>query len=305
MADKGRERASKGAHEVAKAVSGAKEEADDTARGVASSAPFRWAVRGGYIVRGGLYGFMGVLALLLALGTPTTTADQRGSLFLLPSGAARIILLPLIIGALVSYSAWGFVRALYDPLGRGSDASGIAARVGFAWSSLNYFALAIFGGFVLLGRATSNGRNSIYVLVHTVLSVPAGRIAIIVAGAIGTLAGLGQFWDAYRAAFRRDLNRRQMSPTQRVSVDRLGRAGMIARGVIFTIVGYFILVAGISDQASKTKSIAGAFFAVDGAPMGRVLLGLVAAGFIALGAHSVAQGIWIRLPKRRAQVSRD
>lgn len=253
------------------------------------------AARFGYVVRGLLYGAMGVLAVDLALGGAATTTDQRGAVYLLATHPVTRLFLVAVIVALAAYSAWGFIRAVYDPLKRGDDAAGLVARLGFAWSGLNYAALLVFAFGVLIGNVKSRS-DPVQPLVSWGLNLPAGGVIVVVAGAIAIVAGLGQFADAYRAGFRKDLKRTTMTWQQRLVVDLLGRFGMVARGVIFTVVGLFILRAGLHRDAARAHGFGPAFQAIGQAPMGRALLGAVALGFVALGLHSFANARWIRMP---------
>jgi len=255
-------------------------------------------MRAGLVVRGLIYGAMGLLALLLAFGLPVQTTDQRGAVYLLHTNLfTRILLLGAVV-ALLAYSLWGFIRAVFDPLHRGDSPAGISSRVGFAWSGLNYLGLAIFaGGLVLGGGGKSGDKDAVQSIVEWALKLPAGGLIVIVAGGVGVISGLAQFVDAYRAGFRRDLKRNQMTEDERMAVDNLGRFGMVARGVIFTFVGGFILQAGLHHEADEAHSFGYAFVAVSEAPAGRVLLGILALGFIALGVHSMANARWVRVPK--------
>src|SRR6266542_2670313 len=80
--------------------------------------------RVGYVVRGVLYAAMGTFALGLALGIGGIATDQSGSLVILSGGpTGKVLLLGVVVG-LGAYAAWGFVRAIYDPLHRGDDAVG-------------------------------------------------------------------------------------------------------------------------------------------------------------------------------------
>jgi Domain of Unknown Function (DUF1206) len=260
-----------------------------------------WAERTarlGYVVRGFIYGTMGVLALGLAIGRGSDTTDQRGTLALLGANPVTKIFLLVVITSLLAYSGWGFIRAIYDPLHRGDDPAGIASRIGFAWSGLNYAALAIFGAGLLLGASTGHGGDSVQQIVAWALQLPAGGVIVIGAGVIGIIGGLNQFVDAYRAGFRKDLKRNTMARWQRMAVDGFGRFGMVARGVIFTMVGIFILDAGLHHNASDAHSFGPAFEAVAREPLGHVLLAIVALGFIALGLHSWANARWVRMPKK-------
>jgi hypothetical protein len=106
---------------------------------------------------------------------------------------------------------------------------------------------------------------------------------------------LGQFLEAYRATFASDLKGAEMSERQRTNVIRLGRFGMFARGVIFLVIGWFVVQAGLHHDPGRVQGFGGAFAFLLGQPFGRVLLGIVALGFVALGLHSFACARWIRL----------
>jgi hypothetical protein len=107
--------------------------------------------------------------------------------------------------------------------------------------------------------------------------------------------GLAQFFEAYRAGFRRDLRRSEMSPEERRAADFLGRFGLVGRGVTFVVVGWFLVQAGLHHDPAQAHGYGGAFVFLLDQPMGRWLLGVTAAGFVALGLHSLACARWIRL----------
>jgi hypothetical protein len=86
-----------------------------------------------------------------------------------------------------------------------------------------------------------------------------------------------------------------MSRSVRRVVIMLGRFGMFARGVIFLVIGWFVVQAGIHHDPAETQGFSGAFVFLLAQPFGRVLLGVVALGFVALGLHSFACARWVRL----------
>ena len=53
------------------------------------------------------------------------------------------IMLYVILAGLVGYGLWGFIRAIVDPLHKGTDAKGIAERIGYAISGISYWLLAL------------------------------------------------------------------------------------------------------------------------------------------------------------------
>ena len=249
----------------------------------------------GYLVRGALYAVMGLLALKIVLSVAGGQAtDLTGSLVVMVSNPfGKLVLIIAAIG-LTAYSIWGFTRAIFDPLHRGSDASGYMARLGFVTSALSYAAIVLFAVQLLAGSgATTNDgtKNTI----ASVLTHPAGGALTILIGLIVIGVALGQFLEAYRATFARDLKGAEMSPRTRDIVVKLGRFGMFARGVIFLIIGWFVVQAGIHHDPAQTQGFSGAFVFLLAQPFGRILLGIVALGFVALGVHSFACARWIRL----------
>jgi fumarate reductase subunit D len=261
----------------------------------AGSPLFRFLERLGYAARGALYTVMGLLAFGIALSVGGGQAtDLSGSLvFLISNPFGKLVLIVMAIG-LASYSLWGFIRAIYDPMHRGSDAPGYMARLGFVSSALSYAAIVIFALQILAGSGGAAG-DTTKTTIASILTHPGGGPVTIVIGLIALGIALGQFLEAYRASFQKDLKGAEMTERQRINVIRLGRFGMFARGVIFLVIGWFLVQAGLHHDAGKVQGFGGAFTFLLGQPFGRVLLGIVAVGFVALGLHSFACARWIRL----------
>jgi fumarate reductase subunit D len=254
----------------------------------------------GYAVRGALYAVMGLLALGIAVSVgPGETTDLSGSLvFLTGNPFGKLVLIVAAVG-LSAYSLWGLTRAIYDPLHRGSDASGYGARLGFITSALSYAAIVILSLELLAGSGAPSG-DSTQKTIASVLTHPAGGPLTILIGLIAIAVGLGQFLEAYQANFAKDLKSAEMSQSERTWAIRFGRFGMFARGVVFVVIGWFVVQAGIHHDAGQAQGFGGAFQFLLGQPFGRVLLGVIALGFVALGLHSFACARWIRLMGRTA-----
>jgi hypothetical protein len=249
----------------------------------------------GYVVRGTLYAVMGFLALKIALATPGGKAtDLSGSLvWLIGNPLGKVVLIVTIIG-LAAYSLWGFVRAIYDPLHRGRDAKGIAARIGFLTSAFSYAAIAFFALQILAGQGGAS-HDSTQRTVSTLLTNPAGGVITVVLGLFSLVIGVGQFIEAYRAIFKNDLKAGAMSQSERDITVGLGRFGMATRGVAFLLIGWFLIQAGLHHDAAEAHGYSGTFLFLLAEPYGRWLVGIIALGFIALGLHSYACARWVRL----------
>ncbi len=249
----------------------------------------------GYLVRGALYAVMGLLALGIALriGGGQTTDLSGSLLFLVANPFGKLVLVVAAIG-LAAYSLWGFVRAIYDPLHRGSGASGYAARLGFVSSAVSYAVIAFLAVQLLAGSSAPSG-DTTQKTIASVLTHPAGGGLTILIGLVAIAIGFGQFLEAYQANFAKDLKGAEMSQAERTWAIRFGRFGMFARGVTFLVIGWFVVQAGIHHDPAQAQGFGGAFVFLLGQPFGRVLLGIIALGFVALGLHSLACARWIRL----------
>ena len=259
---------------------------------------FERLARFGYIIRGLLYGAMGATGIGFALGVWQRTTDQRGALSLLNGNPLKVVAVVAVIAGLAAYSLWGFIRAMYDPLHRGDKPQGVVARLGFAWSGLSYAGLLFFTIQFLLGLNKGDGSDSIEKPIRFVMSHPFGVALTVVIGVVAVIAGLGQFVDALMAGFRKDLKRGEMSEAERKVAEYLGRFGMFSRGVIFTMLGAFIVQAALHHDPHRAEGMGAAFQTLAQQPGGHLLLFIVASGFIALALHSFASARWIKMGTR-------
>jgi hypothetical protein len=131
------------------------------------------------------------------------------------------------------------------------------------------------------------------------MAQPFGVLLTGVVGVIAVLIGLGQFVDGVKATFRKDMKRSEMSKGEQRVAASLGRFGMFARGVIFTMLGAFVVQAALHHDASRAQGMGAGFQDLALQPYGHLLLLVVAAGFIALGLHSIASARWIGMTTGR------
>jgi hypothetical protein len=269
--------------------------AADPVRHVAADPKLKLLERVGYAVRGLLYIVMGFLVLRIALGQRGGKAtDLSGSLLWLTGNPFGSLVLVVAIVGLAAYSIWGVIRAVYDPLHRGSDKTGIAARLGFLTSAFSYAAIALFALQILAGQGSAS-HDGTQKTISSLLSNPAGGFITIALGVIAIGIGIGQLIESYRATFKNDFKAGAMSESERDAAILFGRFGMAARGVTFLVVGWFLMQAGIHHDPREVHGFGGAFLFLLAQPYGHVLVAVIALGFIALGLHSLACARWVRL----------
>ncbi|MGZ6053412.1 MAG: DUF1206 domain-containing protein, partial [Isosphaeraceae bacterium] len=135
--------------------------------------------------------------------------------------------------------------------------------------------------------------------VTSILAHPLGGWLTVIIGVVTLGIGVGQFVEAYRATFKQDLKGAEMTASEKSIAVGLGRFGMFARGVTFLVIGWFLIQAGIHNDAGQVHGFGGAFLFLLAQSYGKLLLGVIALGFVALGLHSLACARWIRLMGNR------
>ena len=277
-----------------------KEGVKKAARDATTSALMEDLERLGYVVRGVVYGVIGLLALQVVVGGGGKLTDTQGAIGALGSTPLGSVLLYGILAGLVGYGLWGLIRAVVDPLHKGRDAKGIAQRVGFAVSGISYLLLALATFNLIRGTSVAqNGAQTAQLqqTAGTILSKPWGAWVIGLVALIIIGLGLLQMYQGVRRDFDQQFNPYALNSNQRKWISRLGRFGAAARGLVFTLIGLFLLLAAYHKDPSLAKGIDGVLASILHQPYGLWLLGIVALGLIAFGIYSALSGFWLRLKR--------
>jgi hypothetical protein len=241
--------------------------------------------RAGYAARGAVYALVGFLAVETALGARSRPTDTRGALQEM-AGRSLALLWAVAIG-LAGYALWRIVQGLLNPERKKNDLKGLAHRVGRVGSGLIYGGLALAAVRIALGAHGGGDASSYRVWTAKLMSEPFGRWLVAAVG-IGVIAGgLFQIRRGWTEKFRQEIRLQEMDATERKVALNSGKLGLIARGVVFLISGWFLIQAAWRFDPRQARGLGGALAALAGQPHGAVLLGLVAVGLIAFGAYSI------------------
>ena len=115
------------------------------------------------------------------------------------------------------------------------------------------------------------------------------------AGVIVIGVGISYLYQAYKGKFRRYFKLHQMSVTEQTWAMRFGRFGIAARGIVFGIIGIFLIQAARYSNASEVKGLGGALAVLAAQPYGPWILGFVALGLIAYGIYSLLEARYRRI----------
>ena len=247
--------------------------------------------RFGYVAKGFVYGAIGILALLAAFTTGGKTTGTSGALQTIANQPFGQILLILIAIGLVGYVIWRLVQAFNDPEKKGTDAKGIFSRLGYALSGLAYAGVAFNAALLAFGNnsGSSGGSSSKQDWTATVMQQPFGRWLVGIGGALIIGIGFYRIYEAYKTKFRKQLDLSELSAKQEKWLVNISRFGIAARGVVFVMIGFFVIEAAENYNPQNVRGLDGALLVLAQQPYGKVLLGLMALGLIAYAVYLCLQ----------------
>lgn len=265
--------------------------AENTARSAANSRVMRGLARVGYAAKGVVYVIIAILAGRLALGKSGQSPDQRGALRAVAGEPFGHVLLILIAIGLLAFGLWSLIQAIFDTEGLGRKAKGIIARIGYGVVGLAYIVLA-YGAYQLFtgnGNGGSSTTTTTQDATAKLLTLPFGVALVVIIGLVMLGVAVYLYARAWRAKFQRRLALSHLRPPVRKTMISLGRLGYAALGVVFTIIGIFLIVAAVQFNPKQAKGLDTAIAELQKLPLGQVLLFLVALGLLAYGIYSFVE----------------
>lgn len=237
--------------------------------------------RVGLVAKGVSYALVGFLALEVALGKGGRATSRQGALATIAGHSwGKALLVTLAIG-FAAYALWRLAETIW-PSGDDGFLKRTAKRIGTLvraaiYAGLTYSALKIAFG--------SGGEESQNAKAHQataqVLSWDNGKWIVGVAG--GALAAAG-LYNAYRGLtrkFTKHWDTARMGATARRWGERIGLVGLVARAIVFGLVGAFMIKAAIEYDPREAIGLDGALQKLANQAYGSWLLGLTAAGLVA------------------------
>lgn len=229
----------------------------------------------GYAVSGVLHLLIAWLGLQVAFGRKGANADASGAMALVASS-------PLGLFVLVAIAA-AFVLLAVRQVGECLRSHATGDRVKAAAKAAVYLALASGAVSILMGSGTS-GKQQAKDATATLMDLPLGPVLVLVTGI--AVAGIGGYhiYKGWKERFRNDLASTP-SPVFVIA----GKVGYIAKGIALIAVGFGLVIAGISHQASQSQGLDGALHQMVSLPWGQAIVTLVAAGFACFGVYSFSR----------------
>lgn len=238
--------------------------------------------RAGWFARGVVYCLLASLALTGAGASDASPQGVFRSVQDMPAGTWALGLLAI---GLAFYGVYRLYSAAMDTEDKGSRAKGVAVRIGYAASGLAHLFLAYAAIRLALGQPSGGADEQR--AAGMMLDIPLGG-TILGALGLGFLAAAAhQLAKAWTTEFMQE-----MAPGAPRWVVPVGRAGLVARAVVFAVIGASLISAGWFGIAGKVKGLGDALSALADHPE---LYALVAIGLFLFGVHSFVDSRWRRI----------
>ena len=268
-----------------------------SSHGLSRQQPKKWIerlARFGYAAKGVVYMLVGILAFQSAINWGGRATSSEGAILTVASQPFGKVILLLVAVGLSGYVLWQLVQAAFDPEHDDSGPSTIARRLSYAVGGLVYGSLVMFALRVVFNQPTT-GSDSSGQQAATLLSQPFGQWLLGALGVAFIAYGCFYFYRAYSTNFRRHLKLAEMSAKEEKWSTRIGRFGLVSKGVVSIIIGYFFIQAALAADPSQAKNTEGALRTIEQQPYGALLMGLVALGLVAYGIHMGVQARYRRI----------
>lgn len=278
-------------------TSSARSSVEDAVGQIDADESFDRLAKVGLAARGIVYLIFGIIAWNLARGDRDAgSPSTKGALGELAGKPFGGVLLGLLAIGLACYAAACAAGALRGTGGKRPGESDTSDRLTDAARAVVNGALAFVAFRVFQdGRKESESDSDTEKqFTAEVLEWPGGRWLVVVAAV--TLAGWGcwQVKKAVTGSFEKGLDLASLSGRAQEGVRWLGRAGYTARGVVFLLVSWFLLQAGLDHEPGDAVGIDGALLRVVRADWGPPLLAAVGVGVFAFGCWSIVEGRYRR-----------
>jgi hypothetical protein len=246
------------------------------------------AGRVGWAAKGVVYLLAGILAVVVALkavGWSDSSSNQEAS----PTGAIKtiaattggsVLLWVLAVGMLL-YAAWRVVSAVMPG---SSGAESWVKRIGYLVSAVIYTTFAITA--ISLARsshASADGNSKVTDLTARTMTHSAGRFVIGAIGVIAIGAGLYRLIKGLKRDVNDELDLSGMSAQRAQWTRRLGAIGEVGRGIAIGLIGFFLLRAAVTFDASQATGLDGALRRLAVTSWGQLLVAVIGVGFVAYG----------------------
>jgi hypothetical protein len=242
----------------------------------------------GFAAKGVVYILVGLLTAKAAAGSGERATGSKGAMERILAQPFGEMALAAIGLGLFGYALWRLIEGISDPEHHGTSLKGLALRLGsvgrgFAYGALGWSAVRLLLHLRGPGEDDTASRHWSAVL----LDQPFGRAMLAIVGLSVIGYGGYELVSAARSKLGKDLDLGMMRPIARWWVTSVARFGIAARGLVFMIIGYFLVKAAFFRSPSDAKGLSGALQSFYQHPYGHYSLFIAAVGLAAYGVYGL------------------
>lgn len=275
----------------------AREEIATTVERIDADETFDRLAQVGLAARGVVYLTFGIIVFNLARGDDGAgSPSAEGALGELAGKSYGGALLLLLAIGLASYSAACAAGAIRGSGGKRPGESDTSDRVVDAGRAVVNagLALAAFRIFQEGRDAADTGSEEEQRFTAQLLDWPGGRWLVVAVAVAVAAWGCSQIKKAVTGSFEKGLSLGSLSARVRSGLLWFGRAGFTARGLVFLLVSWFLVRAGLDHNPGDAVGMDGALRRVVEAEWGPALLTAVGLGVVAFGCWSIVEARYRR-----------
>ena len=251
---------------------------------VFSKSPLRFSRRFGFAAKGFVYLIVGFLAAKATLLRGGSVTDEQGALHQVLAAPFGKVLLGIAAAGLLVYAVWRFIEMWTDP-----EEKGKVWRYQSFMSGLIYAGLGVEALRTIFGMHAESGESGAKEQAALLISLPFGHWLTAVIGAFGIGLGLQEVWQAVAPHFEDRKAIKGLSRSVKRWVLRVGRLGILSRGIVSTVVGAYLLLAGLRRSPSEARGTRGAIESLGQQPFGVWILAVIAVGLTAYGVYTLIE----------------
>lgn len=242
-----------------------------------------WLARCGYAARGIVFLLIAGLALLSSFGGGAP--DSKSALQVVLSQPLGKVWLGLIAVGLLGFVFWRLAQSLANADNHKHSAKGYVIRAALFASGLTYLGLAAYAASHSLGLGVGEGSGGAS-WTAWLMAQPFGRYLVGVAGLVIVIGGGVTIFKGLTRRFRRYL---RLDGNIKSAATMVSVYGLAARGLIFIIIGGFLVYAAFAVDPGQAGSMRDALAWIHKLPFGAVLYTLVALGLAAFGIYNLIE----------------
>lgn len=236
----------------------------------------------GLIAKGIIYIIIGFIAFFAAfnIGRKSGQSVSRDSAFSfiedLPGGP--LLLWALALG-MFCYSAWRIIQTF-----RKDPEIKKAKRLRYFFSGLTYLLVTYSVVRFALDMRSNNGDQN-QQMAGEAMDMPFGSWMVIIAGLLFAAVGVYQVWYGLSEKYKKHVQSFSLHSTASTLLLRSGKIGYVARGIVWMLISYMLIQAGLSSNSSEAGNTDKAFQLMENS-MGPYIAGAVGLGLVAYGIFS-------------------